>query len=425
MTNDYTQNNGNLTPKIRRIKTILLIVSFLVVFAIGLVIGFYVNIRQSLLDHNGSVDITKVLNLYSKSRSTEVSFDQFWDVWNKVKNEHVGDPVDEVKLYYGAIKGMVDGLNDPYSVYFPPQQAEEFANDLAGEFSGIGAEIGKKNEKLLVIAPLPSSPAERAGLKAGDTIYAIDNQDASNLSVEEAVNKIRGPSGTKVKLTISNDGFEAIKEVEIVRESINIPTVRWEKKDNNLVYLRLSYFNQNTWDEFDKAVKEIVAIQPKGIIFDMRNNPGGFLETSIDVASEWVKNGIIVSEGPDLENKKDVFTRGKHRLADIPTIVLVDEGTASGSEIVAGAIQDHQIGQVVGAQTYGKGSVQDFEAFPDGSALKLTIAKWFTPNGREINKIGITPDIKLDKMFEEIKNEKGESTLKDLGLEKALELFKK
>jgi carboxyl-terminal processing protease len=189
--------------------------------------------------------------------------------------------------------------------------------------------------------------------------------------------------------------------------------------------LRLRYFNQTTWGEFDKAVKEIILLQPKGIIFDLRSNPGGFLETSIDVASEWVANGIIVSEGPTIANKKDTLTRGKHRLAGIPTIVLVDEGTASGSEIVAGAIQDHKAGTIVGIQTYGKGSVQELEPFSDGSALKLTIAKWFTPSGQEINKVGITPDVKLEKMFEQVKNAKGEVTeIKDLGVEKAVEILK-
>jgi len=311
-------------------------------------------------------------------------------------------------------------------VYFPPAQAEEFVKDLAGEFDGIGAEIGKREERLQIIAPLPESPAEKAGLKPGDIIYAINGEDAGSLTVEEAVNKIRGPKGTTVKLTIGHEKSEEIKELEITREAINIPTVQWEKKAGNIVYLHLSYFNQNTWDEFDKAVKEIVAIKPTGIVFDMRSNPGGFLETSIDVASEWVESGIIVSEGKNKDDKNDSFTRGRHRFAGIPTVVLVDEGTASGSEIVAGAIQDHHLGTIMGTQTFGKGSVQDLEPFPDGSALKLTIAKWFTPSGRAIDKIGITPDVKLEKMFDTLKNEAGEVTeIKDLGLAKAMEMLTK
>lgn len=394
-------------------------------FAFGVFVGQTLYVRDQLFAEDGTIKIERVIDLYGQTRSEEVDFDQFWDVWNKVKGKFVDQPVDEVKLFYGAIKGMVAGLDDPYSVYLPPEPAKEFAADLAGEFEGIGAEIGMRDGKLIVIAPLPESPAQKAGLKPGDTIYAIDGEDTASLSLEEAVLKIRGPKGTTVTLTVSHDGIETIEDVAIVRDTITVPTVYWEMKENTIAYLRISYFNQDTWDRFDKAVREMLLKSPKGIVLDLRSNPGGFLETSIDIASEWIENGVVVSEGAQVDNRQEFRSRGRHRLAGIPTVALVDEGTASGSEIVAGALQDHGVATVVGAQTFGKGSVQDFEVLPDGSALKLTIARWYTPNGRQIDKEGIAPDVVIEEMFVVEKDEVGVEIgeVKDAGLEKAIEML--
>jgi len=401
----------------------LVIVLAIFCLSSGIYVGRVWEIKQSI-SGKGSVDITKVIELYSKSRSTEVSFEQFWNVWNKVKEKYVEQPVNDTDLFYGAVEGMVAGLNDPYSVYFPPKKATEFANDLSGKLEGIGAEIGIKEKQLIIIAPLPKSPAESAGLKAGDKIYAIDKQETSSLTVDEAVSKIRGPEGTEVTLTISHNGLTSVQDIKIKRAKITIPSVAWEMKENNLAYLRISYFNDNTWVEFDKIVNEILLKLPKGVILDLRSNPGGYLDTSVDVASEWVKEGVIVKEKFSSTKENTYQTSGTHRFLNIPTIILVDEGTASGSEIVAGALQDYGLAKLVGAKTYGKGSVQDFEVLPDGSALKITVAKWYTPKDRQISKLGIIPDVILDKMVEEIKDAKGNITYKDLGLEKAIELLK-
>lgn len=425
-------NNGDKPAK-RKFLLYGFGILFIVIlsFVGGLAAGTYTSVRNEILDSRGTVDIAKVINLYSKTRSEEVSFDQFWEVWNKVKRNYVDQPVSDVDLFYGAISGMVAALGDPHSVYFPPKEAEEFSKDLAGEFEGIGAEIGIKDNQLLIIAPLPGSPAEKAGLRAGDKVFAIDEEDTAGIKLDVAVSKIRGPRGTEVKLTVTHNGFDTVEDIVIVRDKINIPTVDWKMiEDTNIAYLHISYFNQDTWLDFDKSVREILRVAPKGIILDLRSNPGGFLETSIDIASEWVKQGIIVSEKNGDDYIVEHKSRGAHRLFAIPTVVMVDEGTASGSEIVAGALQDYGAAKIIGKKTFGKGSVQDFEVLLDGSGLKLTIAKWFTPKERKIDGEGIAPDIEIEEMFEPVRadvpNEKGEFDIvevKDKGLEKALDIL--
>lgn len=403
-----------------RSRSWLVFFSLMIFFAAGIFVGKVWQVKGLVSNDEGRVEIVKVLDLYSKTRSPEVKFGQFWDVWDKIKDKYVEQPVKDTDLFYGAIEGLVGGLNDPYSVYFPPTEAQEFVKDLEGEFEGIGAEIGMKDNQLTVIAPLRGSPAEKAGLKPGDQIYKINGEEAFGLKVDEAVQKIRGPKGTPVKLTIGREGEDKVIELTIIRDVISVPTAIWEKKDNQIAYLRVSYFNGETFGQFDKAVKEMIAYDPKGIVLDLRSNPGGYLETAVAVASEWIEKGDIVKEKFNSGEENKYPTIGKHRLAGIKTIVLVDENSASGSEIVAGALQDYNAATLLGNKTYGKGSVQDFEVLSDGSALKLTIAKWFTPKDRQIEKLGVTPDTLMEEMF--VKQTDG--TYKDVGLEKALELLK-
>lgn len=382
--------------RIHLFHRVLLII---VIFGLGVVSGRAWEVKAIRSAELGSdVTIQDVINLYGKTRSSNVDFNQFWDVWNLVKESYVDQPVDEVKLFYGAIQGLVGGLNDPYSMYFPPQEAKEFAASLAGEFEGIGAEVGYEGKELTIVAPLAQSPAEKAGLKSGDRILKIDGEETTNMSLGQAVTKIRGKGGTSVTLSIYRPDTEEIKDYTIVRDTIIVPSVEFSMK-GTVAYIRLNQFNDDTWPGFDKAIKDLKKQNATGVILDMRGNPGGYLETAIQVASEWIPEGVIVREKNSKGGEVVHNTEGSHRLAGLPTVVLVDDGSASGSEIVAGALKDYKVATIMGQKTFGKGSVQDFGPLPDGSAIKITIAKWFTPLGNQIDKTGIVPDVELSDMY--------------------------
>lgn len=395
----------------------LSVILFIISFGMGVMVGKTWYVKKQITSANGSVQIDKVLNLNRAINHSDLNFSQFWDVWDKVKSRYVKQPTKDVDMFYGAIQGMVGSLGDPYSMYFPPQAAEDFAKDLSGELEGIGAEIGVKNNQLVVVAPLPDTPAEKAGLRPGDKILYIDKESTFGMDVNTAVSKIRGKANTKVTLTITRDGLSKSAEVTITRLKINIPSILFSVKPNNIAYLRVMQFNDDTTSQLNKYIKQIQVRGSKGIILDLRNNPGGYLDAAVDMASQWVTSGPVVSEkGMEGQNNEHA-TQGQHFLAGIKTIILVNKGSASASEIVAGALQDTRNAVLIGEQTYGKGSVQDFETFPDGSALKLTVAEWFTPNGRNINKEGVKPDIEIKEDWE--KEKIGE----DAVLSKALELF--
>ncbi len=343
------------------------------------------------------------------------NFDLFWNTWNLVHADYAGS-IDDQKLVYGAIKGMVSGLDDPYTVFFEPTEAKRFAEDVGGKFFGIGIEIGIKNKALTVIAPLDDTPASRAGLKSGDIIIKIDNKDTANMTIADAVNKIRGDKKTAVKLTVVKADSSDIKELSIVRDTITVKSVKWEVKGDGIGYVRVTQFSDDTKDLLQQALKDLNTKHVKGIILDLRNNPGGYLQGAQDVASMFLDNGVVVSEQGKDGQKRDLYTTDKPLVPSLPLVVLVNGGSASSSEIVAGAISDHGRGKLVGEKTFGKGSVQNLKDLPGGSTLKVTIAKWLTPNGRAINGQGITPDavVKL--------SDDDEKAGKDPQLDKALEL---
>lgn len=415
-----------LTPHQHRFRGLKIISLLVVGFIGGWFLGTSHLVRQEILGPDGkSVEITKVIDLRSRSRSSSVSFDQYWDIWDKIKKKHVGQPVDEVKLYYGSLEGLVRGLDDPYSAYFPPVEAAEFARDLSGEFEGVGMEVGVKKDQLIVVAPIAGSPAEKAGIKSQDAILSIDGIETSQLSLVEAINKIRGKKGTTVKLVLLTPGDTKTRELVIERAAITVPSVKWEQKENGIAYIRLGYFNEKTSQEFDAIVRDIkrVMTQPRGIVLDLRSNPGGILNESVLVASSWVGDKVVVRERSADASMHDIKGVGGAVFAQVPTVILVDEGTASAAEIVAGALQDYKVARLVGAKTYGKGSVQDVEPLPDGSALKLTIAKWLTPNNREIDGVGIQPDFIVDPMFKKSDDSSESSEVIDLGLAQALKML--
>jgi len=355
-----------------------------------------------------------------KGLPSDVDFKLFWDVWQQVKGRYVKQPVSDSDLFQGAMEGMVSALDDPYSMYFKPAFAEEFARDLAGTFEGIGAEVGIKGDVITVIAPLPDTPASKAGLRAGDKIIAIDDKTTAGMSVEEAVNLIRGKGGTKVTLTIARNGDKEPRKFEIVREKIVVKSVRSEVKKTKsgatIGYIQIRQFNDETSALTKNAVADLLKQSPKGIIIDLRNNPGGYLDAAVDVAGEWMTGPVVYERKYD-GTETAVEAKGATPLKDIPTIVLVNQGSASGSEILAGALQDAGQARLVGKKTFGKGSVQDYEELKNGGALKLTVAEWLTPKKRSINKEGIAPDIEVDLTEEDANADK------DPQLAKALELL--
>ena len=357
-------------------------------FAIGYDIGFERGVVSVVPEGEGQVlgqgEIPAGL-------SEDVNFALFWDVWDFVKSRYVDQPVSEKDLFYGSMAGLVAGLDDAYSVFFDPEANEAFQSELEGSFEGIGAEIGIKDGQLQVIAPLPGSPAEVAGIQAGDKIYYIDGVETFEMTVEEAVRLIRGEGGTTVTLSVAHNGAESLEEITITRATITIDSVKFTMRDDGIAVIDIYFFNGDTTELFNDAVQQIAMSDAKGIILDLRNDPGGYLNAAIDVASAWIDNDVVVSEHVQ-DEVTPFYTTQISLLEGIPTVVLVNGGSASASEIVAGALQDYELATIVGEQTYGKGSVQDYREFPDGSAVKLTIAKWFTPAGRSIDKEGITPD---------------------------------
>ncbi|MBI5466318.1 MAG: S41 family peptidase [Candidatus Kerfeldbacteria bacterium] len=317
---------------------------------------------------------------------------------------------------------MVAGLGDPYTVFMNPETAKQFNQELEGTFEGIGAEIGIRANQLVIIAPLPNTPAERAGLRPGDKILAIDNFDTSGMAVDYAVSLIRGKRGTEVKLTVLQNGERESKEVSLTRERIEIEIVQQELKPlptgrGQAAYVKVAHFSSNTDQLFREAWQKLASRGVQGIVLDLRNNPGGYLDQAIEISSHWIAEGVVVKEQFAPPEFRQHRSTGKGELAAIPTVVLVNQGSASASEIVAGALQDTRRATLVGEQTFGKGSVQDLEEFPDGSAVKITIAKWFTPKGRSIDKNGIKPDIEIKLSKEDF--EAG----RDPQLERALELL--
>jgi carboxyl-terminal processing protease len=321
----------------------------------------------------------------------DISFIQFWQVWDMVQELYLRQPISEKDMFYGAISGMVDALGDPYSVYFDPEESSAFNEELQGEYSGIGAEIGKKEDYIIIIAPLSDSPAERAGLIAGDYIISVNGEDMIGATVDYAVSRIKGEAGTRVTLTIVREGSDDTIDIPITREDIKINSVEWEFRDDGIMYIRISIFNEDTTSLFRKAAQEALTKEAKGIVLDLRNNPGGLLTEAINVAGFWIDNDTVVQERVG-DSVEPFSANGFAWLYNIPTVVLVNGGSASGSEILAGALQDYGLATLIGEQTFGKGSVQEYYEFDDGSALKVTTAEWLTPNGKSIDEVGITPD---------------------------------
>lgn len=364
-----------------------------------------------------SAKVSGVINKTTTNQK-DIDFEIFWDAWNKLEKKYVGrNNLDKQEMVYGAIRGMVSSVGDPYTTFFKPESAKIFKEDVNGSFSGIGAEIGFRKGVLTIISPLENSPAEKAGLKAGDAVLKVDDKITADMSLEEAVANIRGERGKEVVLTIIRDGLDETKEIKIIRDKIEIPTIKTEMKNGNIGYIKLYNFTGNVVQLFDESVNKLKRQGAKKFIIDLRNNPGGFLGAAIDTASAVVPKGEVVlvedfGEGNGKEEKK-YRSIGYKTLENTPLVVLINGGSASASEIFAGAVKGRKLVKIVGEKSFGKGSVQEVLDLPNETFLKVTIAKWLTPDGTSIQDEGITPDI-------EVKQDEKDGA-KDSQLEKAIE----
>lgn len=322
----------------------------------------------------------------------------FWTVWKELLNKYYKeDHLDEQKMIYGAIKGLSSSMDDPYTVFMDPDESKEFNESLEGTLEGIGAELTVKNQALTIVSPIKDSPAEKAGLLPGDIIYKVGDEYTVDMTLFQAITKIRGPKGTTVQLTVIREGNDNPFDISIVRDSINIDSVTMEKLDGGIIYLSVNQFNDKTIEEFSKYVSDLVLNEPKGLIIDLRYNGGGYLDIAVELLSFVLpSDSVAVKIDQRSTEEEEMKTNGNAKLLNVPMVVLVNEGSASASEIFAGAVQDYKRGVVMGTQTFGKGTVQEVESFSDGSSIRMTIANWLTPNGRNVNEVGLTPDIVVE-----------------------------
>jgi len=322
--------------------------------------------------------------------------DSIVEAWDIIVNDYVGkDGLDTSTLSQAAIKGMVEALDDPYSAYLDAETYQLSLSDLAGKFEGIGAYVAVKDEQIIIIAPIPDSPAAKAGIKAGDIILGIDDKPTSEMSLAEAVLYIRGPKDTSVRLLILHQGETEPEEIEIVRAEIELSSVHFEMK-GDIAYINITYFSERTNEELSPVLQSIIQEAATGIILDLRSNPGGLLQTVVDVASYFLEKGVVVDVVDNQGQHTTSTVRPKGAATDLPLVVLVDSYSASGSEVLAGALQDYDRAIIAGTTTYGKGSVNILHQLEDGSGLYITTARWLTPNGRPIEGKGIGPDYELD-----------------------------
>lgn len=385
-----SQLQTNPPSKKQALAKLFLLISLLAVFAGGYFFGLAGNRYQQ-----------------------EVDLTQFWQVYRIVKQRYVNE-VDPQKAAEGAAAGLVESLGDPFSAYLAPSQKRNLDEELRGEFEGIGAELTQKDQLITVVAPLADSPAEAAGLKASDIILKVDDLSTDGLSLDEVVAKIRGPKDTVVKLTIARKNADKPIEISITRANIEVKSVTSRMIDN-IGYLEITQFGDKTVESAQVAVNELAGKKPKAMIIDLRNNPGGYLNGVAPIAGLFLPPSVIVKEKYRDGKSDEIRSTAVPVMPETPLYVLVNGGSASASEILAGALQDYKRATLVGQKTFGKGSVQDLVTLKNGAALRITIAEWLTPNDRAINKVGIEPDVKVD-------GEKNETS--DPILDKALELAK-
>ena len=396
---------------------------FLVIAVIFFAIGFAVGQRRIEVVKRGFVPQITVTNQLPP-KNQNIDFSLFWQVFETLPQKYIDKSAFEgQKLLYGAISGMVRSLGDPYTAFLDPKQNEAIKADLSGVYEGVGIQIGfNKDKRLVVIAPLSGTPAQKANVRAKDLILRIDERDTFDLTLPEAVDLIRGPAGTSVKLELLHEGQEKPQELEIERAKISVKSVEVEFKNEQkgeIAVIKVTRFGDQTDSEWDMAVSDILARKVMGVVVDMRNNPGGLLSSAVHLASDFIRGTVVRQEFAD-GNVEPLAADHEGKLLKIPLTVLVNAGSASASEIFAGAIQDANRAKIVGEKTFGKGTVQDVVDFAGGSGLHITIAKWLTPKGKSISAVGITPDFII-----EFPQQDQEEQKEDPQLDKALEIISK
>lgn len=401
-------------------KRFSIVVLLTVFFAIGVFVGQNYELPLQGLQRETKKDKLPftVLNK-EKPAGVNADFAQFWDVWNRVTSSYLErEKIDAQKLVNGAISGMVSSMGDPYTVFLPPDQNESFREELAGSYEGVGIQVGYRDKKLVVIAPLDNTPAERKGIKAGEEILRVNDKDTQGKTLPEVVSLIRGPSGSEVKLFLRKSSGENY-ETALTREKIAVKSVTLEDKGDNLAYVRVSRFGDTVNDEWDLVMQKVVNGKYKGIILDLRDNPGGHLLSSVHMVSDFVSIGTTVVIQENFEGKKTPLKSRSGLGIKLPLLVLVNKGSASASEIVSGALRDLGRARLIGEKTFGKGTIQEVQELEEGSGLHITTAKWLTPKGTWVNNTeGLDPDIKVELTEEDINNGK------DPVLDKAIEILK-
>ncbi|MFC1748037.1 S41 family peptidase [Pseudomonadota bacterium] len=384
---------------LRKVAAYVVLLAF--VFYFGWETARYVVLRQvgaSEIAQESLSPVGAISSLFIPEGET-ASMTTFWQVWGLLEDSYVDEQtLNNEAMVYGAIKGMVKALDDPYTEFMDPAETKEFDQSLNGELEGIGAELTIKDQALVVVTPLKNSPAEIAGLQSGDVIFMIDGEIVAEMTLIEAVMNIRGEKGTQVVLTVVREGVDDPFEVSIIRDKVNIESVSMEEKEDGIYYISVNQFNDTTKPEFDASINKVVLNDGKGLILDFRNNGGGYLDVAVDIASHFVKGtGEVVKVKRRYDDDDDAFfLTGRPTLAEIPIVVLINGGSASASEIVAGALQDYNRAIIMGEQSFGKGSVQEVDKLSDGSSLRMTIAKWYTPKDTSVDDVGITPDIVVE-----------------------------
>lgn len=415
-------NNTNLIEQNnKQVFYITVVFTTLFFSLIFLLVGFFLG-KELASEKNSAVPFNNSSTVENAISSDEnIDFTLFWEVWDLLEKKYVDhDQLDSQEMMYGAINGMLMSTGDPYTGFLDPEQMKIFDEELSGDFEGIGAEIGIKDNILTVVSPLDDSPAMRSGLMAGDKIVKINGEDTSGLNIFEAVSKIKGKKGTEVVLNIYRSGEEDVRDVSVIRDAINVKSVKVEFV-SDVAHIKLTQFGKHTNSELQAAIKVIQDSDAKAVILDMRNNSGGYMGTAIEVASKFLKNDLLVVSQMEAESKeKKYYSDGYAPFVNVPVVILINGGSASASEIVAGALRDNREDVVlVGKRSFGKGSVQELIPTSDKTAARITIAKWFTPNGDHVDEEkALDPDVEVEFSIEDYENDR------DPQLDKAIEVLR-